>query len=285
MHTKPPIIIIGMHRSGTTMLSKVLESAGLYQGWRKEENNESTFFIKLNEWILRELGGRWDVPENMVDIATHSPAHLKAIVTYLKGQLDSPRSAEYLGVRGYLEKRSILNQQSNWCWKDPRTTLTLDLWLRIFPEAKIVHIVRHGVDVANSLRERTNNFLSRNTSAYQGRRWGYSVAGKRGVFVDAPRCLSLEGGFSLWEAYVESATKYREELLERYLEFKYEDLLAAPREVVSKIFDFCDLDASKTNEHYLNAFIDQGKGNRFQSDNELTAFSERVADQLKKFGY
>ena len=40
-----PIIIIGMHRSGTTLLSKLLEKCGVFMGTKKEENNESIFFL------------------------------------------------------------------------------------------------------------------------------------------------------------------------------------------------------------------------------------------------
>lgn len=280
-----PVIIIGMHRSGTTMLSQVLEKHGLYQGWKKEENNESTFFIKLNEWILRELGGRWDEPENLVDVTSHSPEHLSAIVRYIEDQLGSPRAIEYLGVKQYLSHRTIFNLQSPWCWKDPRTSLTLAIWLRIFPDAKIIHIIRHGVDVANSLRVRTQKYLKVNTQLYGKRRFIYSILGKRGTLVDAPRCLSLEGGFSLWERYVESACLYRHKAPSRYMEVKYEDLLSNPQQYVASIFDFCGLATSSIDAEYLKGFVDQNKGSRFLANAELKEFSERVASRLKKFGY
>lgn len=40
----PPIIIVGMHRSGTTMITKMLENLGLFVGDQKEINNEALFF-------------------------------------------------------------------------------------------------------------------------------------------------------------------------------------------------------------------------------------------------
>lgn len=39
-----PVIIIGMHRSGTSMLTRVLQRAGLFMGEHREENDESLFF-------------------------------------------------------------------------------------------------------------------------------------------------------------------------------------------------------------------------------------------------
>ncbi|MBK8351014.1 MAG: hypothetical protein IPL21_04765 [Saprospirales bacterium] len=42
-----PIIILGMHRSGTTMITKMLENLGLFVGAEKEINHESLFSGKL----------------------------------------------------------------------------------------------------------------------------------------------------------------------------------------------------------------------------------------------
>lgn len=284
-HLISPVIIIGMHRSGTTMLSEVLEKGGLFQGWKKEQNNESRFFIKLNDWILRELGGRWDAPESVIDIESHTKRHVDAIELYIRDQLKSPRSLEYLGVTEFLKFRSIFGIQNAWCWKDPRTTLLLPLWLRIFPKAKIIHIVRHGVDVANSLAVRTNKYLEKNKRAYSRRRWMYSLMGKRGVFIDSPRCLSLEGGFSLWQSYVEAAKKSKDFQSGGFMEVKYEDLLDNPKEIVTDIFNFCELDVNKLSSSYLSHFIDRSKGEKYKQSNDLIEFAEKVSEQLKKYGY
>ena len=44
-------------------------------------------------------------------------------------------------------------------WKDPRNTFTLDLWLKLFPNAKIINIMRHPLDVSQSLLVRQNKLL------------------------------------------------------------------------------------------------------------------------------
>jgi hypothetical protein len=41
-----------------------------------------------------------------------------------------------------------------WGWKDPRNSITLPVWLKLFPDARVIHIVRNGVDVAESLYRR-----------------------------------------------------------------------------------------------------------------------------------
>jgi hypothetical protein len=44
MKSHPPVIIIGMSRSGTTMLVEMLEQLGLFVGRKKTRNNEAVFF-------------------------------------------------------------------------------------------------------------------------------------------------------------------------------------------------------------------------------------------------
>ncbi|MBW1793701.1 MAG: sulfotransferase [Deltaproteobacteria bacterium] len=63
-----------------------------------------------------------------------------------------------------------------WGWKDPRTTLTLPLWLKLFPKARIIHVIRNGIDSALSLWRRCK---------------------KAGV--GAPHCLDLNYCFDLLE--------------------------------------------------------------------------------------
>lgn len=282
--SKQPIIIIGMHRSGTTMLSKVLEKAGLYQGWKKEENNESIFFIKLNEWMLRELGGRWDEPESLVNLSCHSQEHIDAIVNYIRSQLAFPRALEYLGMKCVLSP-SLFNIHIPWCWKDPRTTLLMDIWLRIFPNAKVVHILRHGVDVAQSLKVRSSNSLSKSILIYQKRHWIYSLRGMQGLFTDSARCLSLEGGFSIWEAYVKAARRCHDLASGGFFEFRYEDLLENPEEVLEALFLFCGLKFEKSSiQHYSGSF-DKSKSRHYLNSHELVRFSEEVATRLNSFGY
>jgi len=266
------------------MLSRTLEKAGLYQGWKKEVNNESSFFIKLNEWILRELGGRWDTPEGLVDLSCHSQEHIEAIIRNLRDQLACPRALEYLGKR-CISSPSLFNMHLPWCWKDPRTTLLMDIWLRIFPNAKVVHILRHGVDVAQSLRIRSSNYLTEKISTYQKHHWFYSMIGKRDLFTDSARCLSLDGGFSLWEAYVMAARRCCDLVSGGFLEVRYEDLLENPEDILESVFQFCDLKFKHSSIQYYSDSFDKSKARHYLHSHELIEFSEKVATRLNFYGY
>src|SRR5204862_4894924 len=72
--TKTAICVAGMHRSGTSMVAKLLQSCGLHLGPEEEfdfdSNNgekhwENIRFVALNEKILHRLGGSWDNPPEL----------------------------------------------------------------------------------------------------------------------------------------------------------------------------------------------------------------------------
>jgi len=74
-----PLILLGMHRSGTSMAARLLERLGVFMGWRKDSNHEADFFRHANEWLLSQAGGAWDHPEPVRTLrrAPLSPATLR----------------------------------------------------------------------------------------------------------------------------------------------------------------------------------------------------------------
>src|SRR5437588_6692719 len=59
---RQPVIILGMHRSGTSMVSELLDALGLFVGRELQDDHESTFFLALNETIFARVGASWDNP-------------------------------------------------------------------------------------------------------------------------------------------------------------------------------------------------------------------------------
>src|SRR5215218_8748145 len=67
-----PVAIVGMHRSGTSMVAKLLKRAGVHLGDEAdlmppaEENPEGFYehlqFVKLNDEVLNVAGAGWDCP-------------------------------------------------------------------------------------------------------------------------------------------------------------------------------------------------------------------------------
>ena len=57
-----PIIVTGMHRSGTSLVSKLLILNNVFLGSKLDVNYESVYFQRINKWILSCNGSTWDNP-------------------------------------------------------------------------------------------------------------------------------------------------------------------------------------------------------------------------------
>jgi hypothetical protein len=281
---RQPIIFIGMHRSGTSMLGRVLEDIGLFAGARKDENNEALFFQEINTWLLGQCGARWDVPAASSYLWKHEKG-LPWIESYIRNLLGSPRSIQFLGLQRYFAG-GMKSLNSPWGWKDPRNTFTLPMWLRIFPQAKVISIERHGVDVAQSLRVREKRNLDQATNKFVRYRPLVFLRPKGGGFVESPRCVFLDGGFSLWQEYTAQARAMIEQLpAERSLALRYEDVLENPSEHLRVSADFCGLEVSDQRLREVVAGIKADRANPYASDPELRQFALDHSAELQERGY
>ena len=68
MNKNSPIIIAGMHRSGTSMVTNILKKLGLTIGSKLDSNHESIFFQRINIWMMSLLGSSWDSPKKFENI-------------------------------------------------------------------------------------------------------------------------------------------------------------------------------------------------------------------------
>jgi hypothetical protein len=282
-----PIIFIGMHRSGTSLLGRLLEQLGLFVGDKKDENNEALFFLELNSWLMAQCGARWDNPEQIECLwQPEAELVLTASKNYVSDLMRSPRAARYLGFKRYFLDKSILAQTSPWGWKDPRNTFTLLFWLSLFPNARIVFIERHGVDVAQSLRVRAKESISLTTQQYAKAKSTTWMRPKKCGFSDSPRSLSLEGGFSLWESYQREATKNLESLRpEQVFRVRYEDLLAEPQQILKGAAEFCGLAVTDERVQEITESINPSRAYSYRKSEELCKFSESNYRNLSNWGY
>ena len=285
-----PLIIVGMHRSGTSILARQIEALGVFMGKRKEINYEATFFLGIDSWLLHQCGAAWDNPQPFRYLLEHQEARAR-VVDYIRHfLLGTPRVISYLGWRAYLRYKSPFELNAPWGWKSPLSTFTLPIWLDLFPDAKIIHIRRHGVDVAHSLRQRGRQLATPLVPAMRLRRWYYqlpilhALRPKQKEFIRV-RGDSLEGGFSLWEEYVAEAESHVCALGDRALEFKYETLLREPEEVLKQVTRFVGLPASDETIRKVALLVRRERAYAYREKPELCAFADRVPERLGAYGY
>jgi hypothetical protein len=148
--TQRAICIAGAHRSGTSMVTRLLHCCDLELGPESElmpaqaDNPEGFWehlgFVALNNELLSELGGAWDLPP-------------RADEDFMSPGLDPLR----LKARLLIEK---FNSARVWGWKDPRNSLTLPFWQQLLPGLKSVVVVRNPLEVAHSMWERNGTSYS-----------------------------------------------------------------------------------------------------------------------------
>jgi hypothetical protein len=279
---RQPVIILGMHRSGTSMVSELLDELGLFVGRELQDDHESTFFLELNEIIMCRVSAAWDYPRPVLDFLACEEA-----VRMTAGALVADLSSR--GIKKFLGRGSLATFDRPWGWKDPRTVFTLPLWLRLFPGARLVYIVRNGIDVAKSLMVREQKLLALRVARFENRMGKRSFRSclDRAGYKGSPRCLTMAGGFDLWVEYVQQADANLRGLANPIHVLKYEDMLVDPKKHLPPLAEFCELPAKPETIEKSIQQIDGSRATAFKSDPASAAFYETVKDNpwMRKFGY
>ncbi|MCD4742165.1 MAG: sulfotransferase, partial [Desulfobacteraceae bacterium] len=191
------ICILGMHRSGTSAVSRVINLLGAYLGELDElygprDDNPEGFWerkdiVDFHDELLRVISQRWDTSLPLSD-----------------GWMASEPIAEF---RQRLKKiiSGAFSGREVWAWKDPRTCIFLPLWQGLLAELNsylsIVYVIRNPVDVAKSLAKR-NKF-------------------------------PVEKSYGIWLNYNLSALKMLSDV--QLVFISYDQLLDAPQQQLSRI--------------------------------------------------
>jgi hypothetical protein len=145
------VCIAGMHRSGTSMIARLLNLCGMCLGKENDiivpgcDNPEGFWenikFIKINDEILSFFGGGWDFPP------------------LLKRGWEKTDEVIYLR----LQAQEIIGEFHDvpiWGWKDPRNSITIPFWQNLIPDLKVIICLRNPLEVAASLERRGSATLN-----------------------------------------------------------------------------------------------------------------------------
>jgi hypothetical protein len=141
------IFIIGMHRSGTSLVANLLNKAGAFLGESDDllppnfdnrygfyENKE---FVEINDKILEKFGLQWD--------SAKTPDFEKKIDLKKEKELAN----EFI--------KEISSGHNVVAFKDPRATLTLPFWRDIIDvDIKVLFVRRNPLEICASLKKRNN---------------------------------------------------------------------------------------------------------------------------------
>src|SRR4051795_10044845 len=85
---RPPVILLGMHRSGTSLIARLLDDLGLFQGAELQDDHESVYFMDVNDLLLKRVGAAWDNPGPVRGFLDNSDA-LRLTAACVRADLES----------------------------------------------------------------------------------------------------------------------------------------------------------------------------------------------------
>jgi hypothetical protein len=198
---KKGIVVLGMHRSGTSLVANLLHSWGAYAGDKQEllpgdKNNLQGYWeyiplVRLNHELLASLSASWFVPpgEDCQKIMESKDA----LPEYRQRALRLINSMEQSGC--------------HWVWKDPRVSLLLPFWKEIWGDVIYVIVVRHPLETAISLRKRDQ--------------------------------FPLSASLLLWQKYMLAILSNTEDSASK-IYIQYDKLLRQPREYCQRLYTFLE---------------------------------------------
>ena len=240
------IIVLGMHRSGTSTVAGVLHMNKIVMGtyenfWpRPLRQNPKGFyenyeFRKINDLILKNSG--YDTKSYTINLPK---------IRLTPKLIDKTRKI----LETYFKK------YGNWGWKDPRTCLTINHWvnninyLGIENQIKIVVVMRKASSVARSLYKRNE--------------------------------LPINNGLEIWGLYTEKILSFcnTSKLPVHYCSF--ESLLEYPEETCKNLFHFLNIDYDPS---IISKFIDKeistsSKGSKIKYPNRIEEIENEIYSKI-----
>jgi LPS sulfotransferase NodH len=235
-----PVFIVGCPRSGTSFLYHLLLSAGGFAEFHTQMNVFDVLEPIYGD--LRLLKNRKKLMREWLRSKAFRVSGLQAEEIEAKVLAECQNGSDFLRiVMGEIARKQAVDR-----WIDSTPT-NLPHMLRIhedFQDAKFVHLIRDGRDVALSLDRR-----------------GWS----RPLPWDKENSLLAAGIY--WEWIVRKGRKYGAALGANYTEMRYEDLVAQPMETLARLGAFlgCDIDYERIQRVSIGSV-----------KNPLTSFSEEL---------
>lgn len=280
MKVEKPIFVLGAPRSGTTWLGKVLAQHPDIAHWGEINN----------VWI-------WGNTNRPDDVLTENELN--------------PRIQKYIIKKfaNYLKKYG----KSRICDKTPRNSLRISFIHAVFPDAKIIMMLRDGRSVISSTKKKLKYseglkwkevyyrlkevplwewyiFLPRLRSRLRrmlGRPldyWGARPPGWQEWSGKYPSHIMLA---KQWAETMKIATSEGGKLpMENYFEISYEELVNFPQEGFQKLINFVDLNCSDSVIEFAMATADPSRVDKWQDIldqtvlNEIKGIMEPVMTQL-----
>jgi len=212
-----PVFVMGCHRSGTNLLYDMLLSSGGFAIYRG--------YLPIYKMLVPRFGSLKSRAnrEKIVEVWLRSKGFRRTGLD--AGRLSAPlvndcRNAGDF-IRIVMDAVAQKQQAQRWAVYDPDNVLRVESVKRDLPNALFVHIIRDGRDIALSLKK---------------------MGGFTSLPWDRGQTNGLVATALYWEWMVGKGRAGGRKFPADYIEVRYEDLIANPRETLAKLGRFIDHD-------------------------------------------
>ncbi len=257
---KNPVFIVGSGRSGTTMLTELLEMHQSIISYPNEANE--LWHPALYPYHKNTI----DVPPIWIDPYKFSSESVKLWPTDWG-----------LKIRAIFSAYQMLVNRPVFLNKTVMANFMLDKVIALFPEAKFIYIVRNGLSVALSYQKK------------EIEKYKFSRYDKYKNIIADEKKIRLQHAV-YWNETVKQVEKDKKALFNKanFLELKYEDLVANPSEEVEKLLQFINLPMGTTKDFQamINTINDRNyKALKELDDTERQSLGAAMTEGLFLKGY
>lgn len=235
-----PVFILGSSRSGTTLVYSIVLSSGGFALYEAETHMMSKYAVKygdirksknynlfINEWIHSKQFSRSGLDPDM-----------------FKQKADENHETYADILRTFMSSIADAQGKPRWAEQTPAHVFFLNELYAAFPEAKFIHVIRDGREVALSRRK----------------------LGWTGTKSSDPIKQILYAALN-WEIAVKRGQAAGKKIGANYMEVRYEDVIGNLDDVLKKISAFAQIEIDREKVQKCT-FGSLGKGN--------TAFGETM---------
>ena len=130
-YSRKPIIVLGLNHSGTRVLVDILTILGSNPGDVSNSWRENILFLNIHKKLISKISDRgWDKTIFDPDFINHF-IDKKIYTDYIENILDKSLKNHYENF-----------QSTAWHWKCPTSSIFLNTWGEIFPDAYYIIIKR-----------------------------------------------------------------------------------------------------------------------------------------------
>ena len=260
-----PIIVFNKSHSGSRLLARLLDEAGVFIGAHRNESEDALPLVELVEAIVTrhfpDFSGLLCHPKEPSEIARLVAETLSA---HLEGYAGGP-----------------------WGWKLCETTYILPVLAYLFPAGRFVHLIRDGRDVAfcNHVAPKQAYWQKVYINTDRLPFWNGLFFGRhsRSTYRLVPHLYNIQH----WCNSVTLGRRFGSMLGENYCEVRYESLCSNFVAEARRVLQFAGITAANEVLTSLSMGVNAARVGRFRKESPLKVWqvTRRAAPLLSELGY